>query len=189
MHGWSNALKDWPADARITSDVRPTNPVTVFRSVSGETMRWGLINSKSREFSTQAATFNARIEGLETTWSFKDAWHKNQRCLIPMYGYYEWPVVNGVKVKHFVTDKSVDGFVVAGLWEEWGQGQLSSTMITRTADDYMAQVHPKRMLCYLTPETAASWMAGEMSKDELEALELPNVIFYPDEAHTLGLFD
>ena len=180
MHGWTDALRDWPLDL-ADGDVFPRSQVAAFRADRCESMRWGLINAKSKEFATKASTHNARIETVDQLWTFRDAWSKQQRCLIPMAGYYEFVGEKGSKQKFYITDKDTDGLVVAGLWEQWQDGQLSCTMITREADEEMAQVH-HRMLVYLTPETASSWLDGEMSKDEAEGLDKPNVIFFPADS-------
>ncbi len=177
MHGWADALRDWPTDL-ADGDVFPRSQVAAFRQERCESMRWGLINHQAKEFANKASTHNARIETVDQLWTFRDAWRKRQRCLIPMAGYYEFVGEKGRKRKFYITDKDTDGLVVAGLWEAWQDGQLSCTMITRSADKELSQVH-HRMLVYLTPETAEGWMNGEISKDELEQLEKPNVIFYP----------
>ena len=182
MHGWSDALRDWPADLP-DADVFPRSQIAASRGGACEAMRWGLVNRKAREFFTKAATHNARIETVAELWTFRDAWNAKQRCLIPMAGYYEFVGEKGRKQKFYITDKDTDGLVVAGIWEAWpstasADSQLSCTMLTRAADEEMSHVH-HRMLVYLTPETASAWMAGEMTREEAEALEKPNVIFYP----------
>jgi len=144
-------------------------------------MHWGMIAPWADEFKMVYPTFNARLETIDQKPTFRAAWRQEQRCLIPMSGYYEWPTIDGIKVKHYVTDKSTDGLVVAGLWEEWRDGALSTTMITRPADDNMSMIHP-RMLCYLTPETGRDWLSGALTKEDLLGLSLPNVIFYPHSA-------
>lgn len=179
MHGWADALRDWPTGLP-DGDVFPRSQIAVFRAQRCESMRWGLINSRANEFATKAATHNARIETVDQRWTFRDAWSKQQRCVIPMAGYYEFIGEKGRKQKFYITDKDTDGLVVAGLWDAWHNDQLSCTMITRQADPEMSAVH-SRMLVYLTPESAESWLAGELNKSELEALEKPNVIFYPAE--------
>lgn len=160
-------------------DVFPSPEVCAFREKDGEIMRWGLVPKWAKEFDNKYPTHNARIETVIEKPTFRDAWLKNQRCLIPMTGYYEWTGARGVKTKWYITDKDVGGLVVAGLWSEWGnKKQLSCTMITREANDYMSNVH-HRMLGYLTPDTADAWMSGKMGINDLNSLELPNVIYYP----------
>jgi len=183
MHGWTERLKEWPATA-YARDVFPSSEVCAFRKNEGELMRWGLIPKWAKEFDNKYPTHNARIETVIEKPTFRDAWLKNQRCLIPMAGYYEWTGAKGVKTKWYITDKDVGGLVVAGLWNEWGnKKQLSCTMITREANDYMSNVH-HRMLGYLTPDTADAWMSGEMGINDLNSLELPNVIYYPFGTNT-----
>lgn len=163
-------------------DAFPASEVCAFRANKGEAMRWGMIPKWSKEFASKYPTHNARIETVSEKSTFRDAWSKNQRCLIPMAGYYEWTGTKGSKTKWYITDKDTDGLVVAGLWNEWGtENKLSCTMITREADDYMSNVH-HRMLSYLTPDTAEAWMSGEMGLNDLHRLEIPNVIYYPFEA-------
>ncbi|MFQ3248142.1 MAG: putative SOS response-associated peptidase YedK [Arenicella sp.] len=181
MHGWSESLKQWP-EQQYGADAFPRSQVAAFRSKTGEAMRWQMIPPWAKEFDSKHPTHNARIETVEEKPTYRNAWRRKQHCLIPMAGYYEWTGEKGSKTKWYITDKDTDGLVVAELWDEWGKDkQLSCTMITRDADDYMSRVH-HRMLHFLTPETAPAWMAGEMTINQLHDLELPNVIYYPFEA-------
>jgi putative SOS response-associated peptidase YedK len=181
MHGWAERLEEWP-EMTYGRDAFPASEVCTFRGNTGEVMRWGMIPKWSKEFDSKYPTHNARIETVTERPTFRDAWSKKQRCLIPMAGYYEWTGTKGSKTKWYITDKDTDGLVVAGLWSEWGaESKLSCTMITRDADDYMSNVH-HRMLGYLTPETAQAWMSGEMEINDLHNLEVPNVIYYPFES-------
>ncbi len=177
MHGWVETLKDWPSDVKV-GDTFPRDTIAAMRGEHCEAMRWGMIAPWSKEFDSNYPTHNARIETVESKPTFRNAWKNNQRCLIPMTGYYEWTGPKGAKKKWYITDKDTDGLVVAGLWEHWGESNLSTTMITREADVYMAKVH-HRMLVYLTPNSAQAWMSGEMTKDEALNLEKPNVIYFP----------
>lgn len=180
MHGWAGLLKEWPKQ-QYGADVFPRSQVAAFRGEVGESMRWQMVPPWSKEFDSKYPTHNARIETVAEKPTYRNAWAKKQRCLIPMAGYYEWTGQKESKTKWYITDKDTDGLVVAGLWESWGgQEKTSCTMITREADDYMSRVH-HRMLGYLTPETAKAWMSGEMELNDLHTLELPNVIYYPFE--------
>jgi putative SOS response-associated peptidase YedK len=178
MHGWSSLLKEWPP-LQYGTDVFPRSQVAAFRGEKGESMRWQMIPPWAKEFDSQFPTHNARIESVTEKPTYRNAWSKKQRCVIPMSGYYEWTGKKGAKTKWNVTDKDIGGLVVAGLWESWGdEKNISCTMVTREANDYMSQIH-HRMLAYLTPETARSWMSGEMGLSDLRALEVPNIIYYP----------
>jgi len=180
MRGWTDALRAWPDRIKIGSDAFPTLDVAAYKQGNScESMRWDMIPTWSNTFDSKYPTHNARIETVESKPTYRNAWSKIQRCIIPMAGYYEWTGAKGYKTKWYITDKDTDGLAVAGLWESWGScEQLSCTMVTREADKYMSEVH-HRMLVYLTPDNADAWLSGEMTKDEAESLEKPNVIYFP----------
>jgi len=50
--------------------------------------RWWLVPFFAKEISKHAM-FNARIEGVDTSGAFREAF-KSRRCLIPSDGYFEW---------------------------------------------------------------------------------------------------
>ncbi len=178
MHGWNESLKEWP-DQPYGADVFPKSQIMAFRGNTGESMRWQMVPPWSKQFDSKFPTHNARIETIDQKPTYRNAWSKKQRCMIPMAGYYEWTGQVGAKTKWYVTDKDTDGLVVAGIWDEWGpEKQLSCTMVTRESDQYMSRVN-HRMLHYLTPETAKIWLSGEMTMQQLRELELPNVIYFP----------
>lgn len=66
-------------------------------------MGWGLIprwwNKPLKE--AKIATFNARVETVETKPFSRDAF-KRTRCLIPMSGYFEWQEPCGERPPHVV---------------------------------------------------------------------------------------
>ena len=177
MQGWAESVTQWPTNVN-KGDTFPRATIAAMRQDQCEAMRWGMIAPWANEFDSKYPTHNARIETVESKPTFRNAWQKQQRCLIPITGYYEWTGKKGSKTKWYITDKDTDGLVVAGLWESWRYDELSTTMITREANDLMSKVH-HRMLVYFTPEQGRSWMAGEMTKTDAENLELPNVIYWP----------
>lgn len=175
MQGWADTLSDWPLDLP-EGDFFPTQQIACSAGHGLQSMRWGLINANSKEFKTKASTHNARIETIDQRWTFKSAWANKQRCLIPMSGYYEFVGEKGNKQAIYISDPDIGGLVVAGLWECWNESHFSCTMITRQAQQQLAEVHP-RMLVFLTPVTAKAWLSGEMNKSELAGLELPTISF------------
>lgn len=54
------------------------------------TGRWWLVPFWAKEM-PKAPMFNARIETVDTTPGFRDAF-KSKRCLIPADGFYEWTI-------------------------------------------------------------------------------------------------
>jgi len=84
-------------------------------------MRWGLAPSwwSKPLKELRLATFNARAETVTEKPFFRDAFKQN-RCLIPVSGYYEWQDTRGGKQPYYFTTR--DGspaLTIAGLWNEW----------------------------------------------------------------------
>lgn len=151
----------------------------------GKPMRWGMIPQWSNSFSSKYATFNARIESIAEKPTFRSAWKHQQRCLIPMAGYYEWQAAKqaGSKQPFYITDKNVGGLVAAGLYEVWGQlndVKISCTMITRPADPGLDSIH-HRMPVLLDPQSATQWLHCDTGHAEqlLNELVSPDVVYWP----------
>ena len=53
-------------------------------------MKWGLIPYSAKDDKLQYSTFNARAEEFPTKPAFRDAWKRDQRCLVVTDGFYEW---------------------------------------------------------------------------------------------------
>ena len=207
MLGWAEMLDEWP-DVGLSFNVAPSSTIAAFyRSssgrIQGQAMRWGLIPAWSKSFDSKYATFNARAETVEQKPSFRSAWKHQQRCLIPMAGYYEWQKDNtdNTKQPFYVSDPNVGGLVAAGLYETW-QGReredinYSCTMLTRPADRGLDSIH-HRMPVLLTPNLASNWIGlsdGETGNSSLGAnregaesagtdfifsCEAPDIVYWP----------
>ena len=149
-------MTEWPSSIKGDGDAFPSTDIAAY--IGGEaciSMRWGMIPNWAKSFESKYPTHNARIETLEDKATYKAAWLNQQRCIIPMIGYYEWTGPKGSKTKWYITDKDTEGLAIAGLWESWND-QHSCTMVTRESKEHMVDVN-HRMLCYLTPETSKPW--------------------------------
>jgi len=179
MPDWSELLKIWP-DVNLSYNISPSQTIAAFRGPAGKAMRWGLIPHWAKEFESEFSTFNARLESLADKPAFRDAWRNNQRCLIPMLGYYEWQGEKGNKQPYFIYNPNQQGLVVAGLYDQWGSaGDYSCTIITKPADTVLEEIHP-RMPVVLTPQSARQWMRLEQNQalDYLANIETPEVAFH-----------
>jgi putative SOS response-associated peptidase YedK len=130
--------------------------------------RWGLIPHWAKDDKVRN-TFNARSESIGTKPSFRDAWRKGQRCIIPAMAVYEpdWRSGKAQPARISLVDEQPMG--IAGLWSSWksSQGWVESyTMLTLNADghDLMQHLHrpeeEKRMVAILRPEEFECWLAG-----------------------------
>jgi putative SOS response-associated peptidase YedK len=122
-------------------------------------MQWWLLPYWSKEARIKYTTFNARIESVATSASFREPF-KRRRCLIPARGWYEWQdLPSGKQPWYFhAADSSLLAF--AGLWDRWqGEGQTieSCTIIVGDPDAAVAGVHD-RMPLLLPAERQSAWL-------------------------------
>lgn len=179
-------LASWP-DVPLSYNVAPSSKIAAFATESGESMRWGMVPAWSKRFSSKYATFNARLESVAEKPTFRNAWKRRQRCLIPMAGYYEWQAGPSGKQPFYITDRNVGGLVAAGLYERWtGEHQseqsvscsVSCTMITKPADPGLDRIH-KRMPVLLTPDSALQWLGNSGEENFLFDCVSPEIVYWP----------
>lgn len=138
-----------------------------------EPARWGLVPSWAKSVSAGARAFNARIETVTETASFKTAVRK-RRALIPATGYYEWHTADGVKRPYFIhlPDELT---VFAGLYEWWrdparaaddpDRWVLSATILTRDSVGELGSIHD-RMPVFLEPGLIDDWLDPHTDADD-----------------------
>ncbi len=166
-----------PHNLRPIYNVCPTDPVDVVVAKDDERqlvqMRWGLIPrwwSKPLK-EAKMATFNARVETVDTKPFFRDAFRRT-RCLIPLSGYFEWQgTPHGKQPWYFTARDGSPILTAAGLWDEWknretGEKLKSCTMIITEPNEFVAEVHD-RMPVLLTEDKFAPWLSGEAGKEAL----------------------
>ncbi len=169
--------------------VLPTEQVPVAVAESGEPeaamMRWGLIPYWAYGVPLRASTINATVERIASAPSYRDPWHRGQRCILVMGGFYE-PHVNedGTRDPFFVRLAGREVFGVAGLWDrsrrEDGSYVFSCTLITVPANPLLAEVHnaKQRMPAILAESDHEAWLTGALP-DALATLKS-----YPQELMT-----
>jgi putative SOS response-associated peptidase YedK len=163
---------------RPVYNVCPTDPTDVVIAKDGTRellqMRWGLIPrwwSKTIK-DVKMATFNARVETVETKPFFRDAF-KRTRCLIPMSGYFEWQETpSGKQPWYFSARDGSPVLTAAGLWDEWknretGERLKSCTMVITRPNDFVSEVHD-RMPALLTEKQFDQWLSGEAGTEILK---------------------
>ena len=131
--------------------------------------RWGLVPHWSKEPKTRYSTINARIESVAEKPTYRIPFQR-RRCLIPADGFYEWKVINGNKVPHYIRMRDSDVFAFAGHWDRWeGEGRVldSCTIIVMPSEHAMKPIH-ERMPAILSPAHYDSWLNTEFTdKQEL----------------------
>lgn len=157
-------------DARDHSDRAPTKNVLFITSGEQGQHRlregaWGLVPWKAKDV-PQQALFNARIDIIDTSSAFKDAWG-TKRCLIPADGFY---LTGKDGDTWFVHKPGGRPFSFAGLWAYNGRlGITSCTFITMPAREPVAQLH-RTQPAILAPEAYDLWLDPATSSKDLKLL-------------------
>ena len=133
-----------PAYEPMIVPLRPGPFVRADRIVVGQ---WGLIPPGSRTCvpqranGTRLSTNNCRNETMATAWTFRDAWARGQRCLIPADSFDEPNWTSGRNVWWRFERSDGQPWALAGLWSEWtdpatGQVVPSYTLLTQNCDGH-----------------------------------------------------
>ncbi len=163
-------------------------------------LRWGLIprwvKSPADADEIRTRTLNARSESLYEKPSFRTAIQKEQRCLIPVTGFYEWHTMGKKKFPFYITiDQPI--FSIAGIWDEWPDpdtGELIRTysLLTTEANPLLAAIHndKKRMPMVLSgtpdhPGTEHAWLHENLT--EQQVLELAKTPYSADRMHSYAV--
>lgn len=155
--------------------------------------RWGLVPDWAKEISG-APLINARIESVLEKPSFRDS-VRSKRCAIPASGYYEWQLVEGGKVPHYIFPK--DGLLAfAGIYSFWKDPTkaptdperwvLTVSTMTKDSAPELAGIHDRNPV-FLSPDSLSSWLdpgllanaellEGVATESDLVASEL---VFHP----------
>ena len=108
----------------------------------------------------QYKTFiNSRLETITEKILFKESFFK-KRCLIPANGWYEWAIIKGKKIPHFIEVSPQETIYFAGIWK-FSNFNLSTkknfSIITKSANKLIYDVHI-RMPVILTSDEAMKFM-------------------------------
>ena len=109
--------------------------------------QWGMIppHSKTRTpmlpNGQRMSTNNARRERMATAPTYRDAWRRGQRCIIPADSYDEPYWGTGINIWWRFWRSDGEPWALAGLWSEWtdpetGEVVPSFTMITQNCDGH-----------------------------------------------------
>ena len=121
-------------------------------------------------------TYNARTETVATKPSFRNAWKRNQFCIVPAENFFEPNYESGKPVRWRIQHAEQRPLSIAGIWEWKANGPdgvpvLSFSMLTINADEHplMARFHKpgeeKRMPVMLEPQQYQGWLEGALVND------------------------
>jgi putative SOS response-associated peptidase YedK len=154
-------------------NVAPTQEVPVIRvNKAGERvgacLHWGLIPHWAKGLPPKYSTINATMEKLAEAPTWRDAWKRGQRCILPALGFYEWQLLPDGKNKqpYYITLNDQDLFGLAGIWDSStgadGVVVQSCTIVTMPANQLMSEIHnvKHRMPAILAKEDRDIWLTG-----------------------------
>lgn len=182
MHGWTRVLRDWPRDLAALFNIAPTAMAGTYDAEGYRERSWWLIPPWSKNRKPTYSAFNAKAETLASKPTFRNAWRRAQRCIVPASAYFEWPVINGQKQCHAITRADGRPHLLAGLWEVWqpeGEPWHSFTIVTVDAAREIAHIHPRMPRALLDEAQADTWLHG--SPEEAAELLMPHPVPYRAE--------
>lgn len=157
---------------------RPAWPVVTSRDPQRiSVLRWGFLprfirtEEEAKDFLKKAPTFNAISEEVEGKRTFKAAFEKGQRCLIPVTAFTEWRHEGKKKIPYGIRLKDTDIFCLGGLWEK-GEALDTYTVLTTRANALMAHIHntKQRMPVIIAERHWEDWLSPSLSPVEVRQL-------------------
>ena len=135
---------------------------------------YGLVPHWAQDTKIAKHTYNARSETVAVKPSFRDAWRKGHRCIIPADAFFEPDWRSGKAVPTRIASADGEPLGIAGLWSAWksptGEWVHSYTMLTINADDHplMRLFHKptdeKRMVVILPPDRYQDWLEAPVER-------------------------
>ena len=129
---------------------------------------FGLVPHWAKDLAFGRRTYNARSETVHEKPSFRDAWRRGQRCIVPAEAIYEPNWETGRAVRWRIARADGVPLGIAGLWSAWrgpdGRAVPTFTMLTVNADDHavMRRFHKpgdeKRMVVILDEADYDAWL-------------------------------
>lgn len=131
---------------------------------------FGLLPHFATEVGFGRRTYNARSETVDRLPSFRDAWAKGQRCIIPAEAIYEPNWETGQCVRWAITQEGEVPFGIAGIYTSWLDPKTLRTVFSFAMLTVNADAHPllrrfhkpedeKRMVVILQRQDYAQWLS------------------------------
>ena len=140
-----------------------------------EAGHFGLLPHFAKELSYGRRTYNSRSETVAILPSFKTAWKRGQRCIVPAERIYEPCYESGKAVRWAIESPTATPFGIAGIWAaspyvkaQDGSPALSYSMLTVNADGHpvFQRMHApedeKRMVVILHPDEYDAWLSCKL---------------------------
>lgn len=167
---------------RQTAFARPYWPViSTDRPDVIDVYRWGFVpkhirtEEEAKEYLKKYTPFNAISEEVATKATYKEAWAKGQRCLIPVTSFTEWQhcPIDGKKavnkIPHTIRAKEGEVFSLGGIWQDTALGYRVYTILTTKANPLMEVIHnsKKRQPVIIPKDMEQFWLSPTLDLDHV----------------------
>ena len=156
---------------------QPTVPAIINNELLNTT--WGYFPSWLKEQDNSRPLFNSRYESLLEKKTFTSAF-KNNRCLIPLSGWYEWRTENESRQPYFFHNKDNLQIFTAGLFWKRSNGDIETSIITREAVPPLDTIH-NRSPVILDASQIESWLSDkdvELIYDDIKNVNYEDILFH-----------
>ena len=145
--------------------------------------RWGFVpahvrtEEEAKAYLKDYPSYNAVSEEVDTKRTYKEAWNKGQRCLIPVTAFFEWQHVpvpgrkTPEKIPYRIHTKE-PAFSLGGLWTDSGLGYKTFTILTTRANPLMERIHntKKRQPVIIPKDMEEFWLSSTLPLDHVRLL-------------------
>ncbi len=147
-------------------NVAPTQSMPVITNDSGKQtlaiMQWGISRKLGPDI--EKNIFNTRSEkAMERFWG-KTV--RNNRCLIPANGFYEWQKTDDGKQPYWITMPGKNLLYFAGIFDSDKEGNFHYSIMTTAPNHEMEKLHD-RMPVILQGDGRDAWLFAESEETEL----------------------
>jgi putative SOS response-associated peptidase YedK len=181
----STAVSVVNAGLAANYNVAPSTLIDVLycsdRSLQLDAFQWGFVNSMSTKESGSALLINARSETAHVKPTFRSL-VAQQRCLIPMDGFYEWQRNGPKPVPYFVSRSDGNRMWVGGLYRQRisqtqqpaGQKSVAEVvLLTKNSLPDLSHIHDRSPV-HLQLSDGISWLLDtSKSVQDLQACDPP----------------
>ena len=140
---------------------------------------WGYFPSWLKEQDNSRPLFNSRYESLLEKKTFTSAF-RNNRCLIPLSGWYEWRTENELRQPYFFYNKENLQIFTAGLFWKRSNGDIETSIITREAVPPLDTIHNRSPLI-LNNFQIESWLSDkevDLIYDDIKNVNYEDILFH-----------
>ena len=140
---------------------------------------WGYFPSWLKEQDNPRPLFNSRYESLLEKKTFTSAF-RNNRCLIPLSGWYEWRTENESRQPYFFYNKENLQILTAGLFWKRSNGDIETSIITREAVPPLDTIHNRSPLI-LSISQIDIWLSDkevDLIYDDIKNVDYEDILFH-----------